>query len=69
MLLTANPAVGRPDYSKAKTIHANIDDYTIRDARVGEKVVHGAHNAYKVGKKGVHTGAACLKKKAQKLEK
>lgn len=59
----ASNAVGRPDYSKAKTIHANIDDYTIRDARVGEKVVHGAHNAYTVGKKGVHIGAACLKKK------
>ena len=57
----ASNAVGRPDYSKAKTIHANIGDYTIRDAKLGEKIVHGAKNAYKAGKKGVKSGAKLMK--------
>lgn len=38
----ASNHVGRPDYSKIKTIHLSPDEYTIRDSTFKEKVMHNA---------------------------
>lgn len=57
----ASTKLSRPDLSKAKTIHAKMGEYAVRDAKLGEKVMYGAETAYKAGKKGIKEGAKLIK--------